>query len=82
MHIVLGPPGTGKTYRLLNHYMQKEIKENKTDAQKIIYITFSKAAAKEARDRIEELFPGVELKYISKICLDFCVGKNSLIYEI
>ena len=25
--IIPGPPGTGKTYRLLNHYMKKEIKD-------------------------------------------------------
>ena len=43
--VIPGPPGTGKTYRLLNHYMAKEIKENKTDPKKICYITFSKAAA-------------------------------------
>ena len=24
--VIPGPPGTGKTYRLLNHYMAKEIK--------------------------------------------------------
>ena len=29
--VIPGPPGTGKTYRLLNHYMTKEIKENKID---------------------------------------------------
>ena len=44
--IIPGPPGTGKTYRLLNHYMKKEISENKTDPKKMIYITFSKAAAR------------------------------------
>ena len=58
--IIPGPPGTGKTFRLLNHYMKQEISERKTDTKKIIYITFSKAAAKEAEGRIEELFPGVE----------------------
>tara|TARA_R110000751_G_scaffold13933_3_gene46016 strand:+ start:10522 stop:12063 length:1542 start_codon:yes stop_codon:yes gene_type:complete len=63
--IIPGPPGTGKTFRLLNHYMKQEISERKTDTKKIIYITFSKAAAKEAEGRIEELFPGVELKYVS-----------------
>ena len=63
--IIPGPPGTGKTYRLLNHYMKKEISENKTDPKKMIYITFSKAAAREAEERITELFPDTKLKYIS-----------------
>ena len=62
--VIPGPPGTGKTYRLLNHYMAKEIKENKTDPKKICYITFSKAAAEEATERFEELFPKEKLGYI------------------
>ena len=62
--IIPGPPGTGKTYRLLNHYMKKEIKDG-TDPQQIIYITFSKAAALEAQERIEELFPEADIKYVS-----------------
>ena len=49
--VIPGPPGTGKTYRLLNHYMTKEIKENKIDPKKICYITFSKSAAEEATER-------------------------------
>ena len=28
--IIPGPPGTGKTHRLVNHYLEKEIKELKT----------------------------------------------------
>jgi superfamily I DNA/RNA helicase len=48
--IIPGPPGTGKTYRLTK-YLQSEI-DNKTDTQKIIYISFSNAAAKEAQSRI------------------------------
>ena len=62
--VIPGPPGTGKTYRLLNHYMVKEIKENKTDPKKICYITFSKAAAEEATERFEELFSKEKLGYI------------------
>jgi len=62
--VIPGPPGTGKTYRLLNHYMTKEIKENKTDPKKICYITFSKSAAEEATERFEELFPKERLGYI------------------
>jgi superfamily I DNA/RNA helicase len=50
--VIPGPPGTGKTYRLLNHYI------------KICYITFSKAAAEEATERFEELFPKEKLGYI------------------
>ena len=48
--IIHGPPGTGKTFRLVNHHLEKEINVLKTDPQKIIYITFSNAAATEARD--------------------------------
>jgi len=48
--IIHGPPGTGKTFRLVNHYLEHEINILKTNPQKIIYITFSNAAATEARD--------------------------------
>jgi len=62
---IMGPPGTGKTYRLVNHYLQKELNEYNTDPEKIAYITFSKSAAEEAEKRIAELFLGAKLKYIS-----------------
>ena len=61
---IMGPPGTGKTYRLVNHYLKKELNEYNTSPQKIIYITFSKAAAEEAEERISELFPDKKLKHI------------------
>ena len=58
--IIHGPPGTGKTFRLVNHHLENEITKLKTDPQKIIYITFSNAAAKEAGERINH-----DLLYIS-----------------
>mgnify|MGYP001490515022 CR=1 FL=1 len=36
---IMGPPGTGKTYRLVNHYLKKELNEYNTNPQKIVYIT-------------------------------------------
>lgn len=51
--IIPGPPGTGKTFRL-TEYLKKELQDYKTDPQKIIYISFSNAAAKEAQRRIED----------------------------
>jgi DNA helicase-2/ATP-dependent DNA helicase PcrA len=51
--VIPGPPGTGKTYRL-TEYLQKELQEHKTDPQKIIYISFSNAAAEEAQRRIND----------------------------
>ena len=50
--IIPGPPGTGKTYRLVNHYLAKEINDLHTDPKKIVYVTFSNAAANEAYERI------------------------------
>jgi len=47
--IIPGPPGTGKTHRLMYH-LEKELKT--TEADKIIYIAFSNAAANEAKKRI------------------------------
>ena len=37
---IMGPPGTGKTYRLVNYYLKKELNDYTTDPEKIVYITF------------------------------------------
>jgi len=60
--IIPGPPGTGKTYHLTNHYLRKELEEYKTSPKKIAYITFSNAAADEARKRIANMFPKFDIK--------------------
>ena len=46
--IIPGPPGTGKTWTLVNKYLAKEINDLHTNPTKIIYVTFSNAAADEA----------------------------------
>jgi len=48
--IIPGPPGTGKTHRLM-HYLEAELKMTSPD--KIAYIAFSNAAANEAKRRIQ-----------------------------
>jgi len=60
--IIPGPPGTGKTYRLVNHYLSNEINGLHTDPKKIVYVTFSNAAADEANERIKH-----PLLYISTL---------------
>jgi superfamily I DNA/RNA helicase len=60
--IIPGPPGTGKTYHLINHYLMKEVEEYKTPTYKIAYITFSNAATNEALKRIGDLFPRLSVK--------------------
>lgn len=65
--IIPGPPGTGKTYHLTNHYLRKELEEYKTPSNKIAYITFSNAAADEAKERIGAMFPKFDVKRFS-IC--------------
>ena len=60
--VIPGPPGTGKTYRLVNHYLSNEINGLHTDPKKIVYVTFSNAAADEANERIK--YP---LVYISTL---------------
>ena len=64
---IMGPPGTGKTYRLVNHYLNQEINDLHTNPQKIAYVTFSKAAALDGADKIQKVFPGVELLYVSTL---------------
>jgi len=48
--IIPGPPGTGKTHRLM-HYLDEELK--KTDPKKIVYIAFGNAAVDVAKERIK-----------------------------
>ncbi|MEL1225750.1 MAG: UvrD-helicase domain-containing protein [Candidatus Neomarinimicrobiota bacterium] len=58
---IAGPPGTGKTYRLVNHYLRKELEEYKTPHKEILYVGFSNATVDEARARINKVFPGNEI---------------------
>ena len=56
-----GPPGTGKTHRLIHHYLNKEINEYKTPQFKILYVGFSNAAVDEAKERINKLYEYIKL---------------------
>ena len=49
--IIPGPPGTGKTHRLMEH-LDNELNVVKTDPEKIAYIAFSNAAANEAKKEL------------------------------
>ena len=60
--IIPGPPGTGKTWTLVNTYLAKEINSLHTDPKKIVYVTFSNAAADVANEKIK--YP---LLYISTL---------------
>ena len=52
----MGPPGTGKTYRLVNHYLKKELNDYAIDPEKIVYITFSRAAEKKRQKELQNYF--------------------------
>jgi len=62
--VIAGPPGTGKTHTLIHKHLHNELIINKTDPKKICYITFSNAAADEARDRIQKEYPTFEFDWI------------------
>ena len=62
--VIAGPPGTGKTHTLIHKHLQNELLVNKTDSKKICYITFSNAAANEARERIQKEYPTYEFDWI------------------
>ncbi len=38
--IIPGPPGTGKTYRLINKYLKEEVNEYKTPLKRIGFFYF------------------------------------------
>ena len=62
--VIAGPPGTGKTHTLIHKHLNNELLINKTNSKKICYITFSNAASKEARDRIQKEYPTFEFEWI------------------
>ena len=52
--LILGPPGTGKTTRLIS-IMEKEIARG-VKPERIAFVSFTKKATEEAADRAAEKF--------------------------
>ena len=73
--IIPGPPGTGKTHSLIHTHLYDELFKHKTKPEKICYISFSKAAAKEARERIEKEYPKFSFEYV---CTMHSLGTKEL----
>lgn len=63
-HIIFGPPGTGKTTRLVG--LVKEFIESGVDPEQIGFMSFSRQAAKVARERLSQdlKIPTSKLKYV------------------
>ena len=74
--IIPGPPGTGKTHRMVNYHLNKELNEYKTLPEKIAYLTFSNAATNEAKKRILSTYPTV--KNFPYICTMHSLGTKEL----
>jgi superfamily I DNA/RNA helicase len=69
--IIPGPPGTGKTYRLVNTYLKDEVEKHKTPLKKVGFFTFSKNASEIAKKRTIKFFPTIDwdrdLEYFSTL---------------
>ena len=73
--VIAGPPGTGKTHTLIHKHLHNELIVNKVNPKKICYITFSNAAANEARERIQKEYPTFEFDWI---CTMHSMGTKQL----
>ena len=76
---ILGPPGCGKTTRLLE-YLQREI-ESGTPPERIAFLTFTRAARLEALQRTSQTEKTIPyLKTIHSICYhQLAVGKDQIV---
>lgn len=72
-HLVLGPPGTGKTTRLLRH-LEEEIEMVPPD--QVAFMTFTRSARAEARSRAKH-----KLR-LSEDALHWCRTIHSAAYEL
>jgi len=84
MEIVLGPPGTGKTTYLLQQ-MESEL-DRGTSPKRIGYVSFTKRAAREAKDRAKVKFKlgDKDLPWVStlhSLCFRSLGMKNEEVFE-
>ena len=84
MEIVLGPPGTGKTTYLLEQ-MEGEL-DRGTSPKRIGYVSFTKRAAREAKDRAQVKFKlgHKDLPWVStlhSLCFRALGMKNEEVFE-
>ena len=70
--IIFGPPGTGKTTRLLN-IVEQELRIG-VPPDRIAYLAFTRKAAQEAVQRACTKFKLVQLRCISSTWVQYCTA--------
>ena len=75
-HLILGPPGTGKTTRLLEIF-ENALKRG-LDPRQIAFVSFTKKAAFEAMERANKKFGGINRETAPFISTLHSIGYNRM----
>jgi len=65
---ISGPPGTGKSYTLIHSFLKPCISDSTISTEEVLSCSFTKAAAKVLKERLNVEFPNIDDWKLRNIC--------------